>query len=67
MTEAFRRWTKERLPSLCVQEIPDQEIRQDWTEIALSYNEKLQRYGREHQIRLGTTVTPHQKVGEGHE
>ena len=57
VTEAFRRWTKERLPSLCVQEIPDQEIRQDWTEIALSYNEKLQRYGREHQIRLGTTVT----------
>ena len=57
VVQAFRRWVEERLPLMDQDEIDDQSIRSEWTEIAVSFNEKLKRYGRENQLRLGTTLT----------
>ena len=57
VVQAFRRWVEERLPLMAQDEIDDQSIRSEWTEIAVSFNEKLKRYGRENQLRLGTTLT----------
>ena len=57
VVQAFRRWVEERLPLMDQDEIDDQSIRSEWTEIAVSFNEKLKRYGREKQLRLGTTLT----------
>lgn len=57
VVQAFRRWACEGLPRLCAEGISDQRIRGDWTELAFSYNEKLKRYGRENQLKLGTTLT----------
>ena len=47
VVQAFRRWVEERLPLMDQDEIDDQSIRSEWTEIAVSFNEKLKRYGRE--------------------
>ncbi len=57
VVQAFRSWAQERLPLLAEHGISDQLIRRDWTDIVLRYNEKLKLYGREHQIRMGTTLT----------
>lgn len=57
VVQAFRRWALEKLPSLAQTGIEDQLIRNEWLDIALNFNEKLKQYGRENQLRLGTTLT----------
>lgn len=55
--DAFRKWTRNRLPSLCETGISDILIQNEWTDIILLCNEKIRAYGRSQGIDLGTTVT----------
>ncbi len=58
VVNAFYRWVENRLPVLCAgNAINDADIRNEWTSIAIEYNEKIKQYGREHGINLGTTLT----------
>ena len=54
---AFDYWTKQDLPQLCESEIEDSVIRLQWERIINEQNDKIKRYGAEHCIKLGTTVT----------
>jgi len=57
LVRAFCKWTETRLPVLCENEIQDADIRREWTEIAVNYNEKIKSYGKQCGISMGTTLT----------
>lgn len=58
VVSAFIEWVKSRLPQLCSIGVPsDSDIRNDWTKIAVEYNEKIKAYGQSQRISIGTTVT----------
>ncbi len=58
VVNAFYRWVENRLPLLCAEGmINDADIRNEWTTIAIEYNEKIKQYGKAHGINLGTTLT----------
>lgn len=53
---AFDKWLAEDLPDLCRKGINDADIRNQWENIVLSQNEKIDAYGRSNGIKLGTTA-----------
>ncbi len=58
VVNAFYKWIDARLPILCSSGmISDADIRNDWTQIAVDYNEKIKQFGASNGINLGTTVT----------
>lgn len=58
VVNAFYKWVDERLPALCMTgSITDADIRNDWTQIAVEYNERIKQYGKSNGFNLGTTVT----------
>lgn len=59
VVHAFFKWVHEQLPMLCASGamIRDADIQNDWTQIAVAYNEKIKQYGRSNGINLGTTLT----------
>ena len=59
LVNAFVRWVDEKLPEICERGITDNEIRSDWTEIAITYNEKIKQYSNKLGLTtgIGTTVT----------
>lgn len=57
LVEAFCRWTDTKLPILCETGINDYEIRNDWVNIALEYNDKIKVYGKRNGVSMGTTLT----------
>ena len=57
LVRAFMKWVDTRLPELSQGEIRDSQIREEWTGIISTYNEKIKAYGAAHNISLGTTVT----------
>lgn len=58
VVNAFYKWVDYRLPILCAQgAVTDAAIRNDWTQIATEYNEKIKQYGKNNGISLGTTIT----------
>lgn len=56
VVDAFQKWILNRLPVLCETGISDQVIKEEWTNIALSCNQKIGDYGRRTGIDLGTTI-----------
>lgn len=54
---AFHEWILTRLPELCNHGITDAMIQNEWSDIAVIYNEKIKNYGRSVGIDLGTTLT----------
>ena len=57
LVRAFDQWALTRLPELSCKPIEDSDIRQEWVEIATTYNEKIKTYGKRSGVSLGTTVT----------
>ncbi len=57
MVDAFHKWVLNKLPILCKRGITDSTIKNEWTEIILGFNEKIQLYGKNAGIHLGTTLT----------
>lgn len=57
LVNAFRKWSEERLPELCENEILDDIIRSEWTNIATTYNEKIKIHGKRYGVSMGTTIT----------
>lgn len=56
VVNAFHTWSVENLPTLCMKGIEDGDIRRAWTDIVSQYNEKIKNYGKNFNIRIGTTV-----------
>ncbi len=54
--KAFLEWASTSLPLLCENEIKDEDITQQWTQIIVQQNQKIKDYGARTGIRLGTTV-----------
>lgn len=57
LVNAFCKWADTKLPVLCENQISDADIKNDWTNIATEYNEKIKVYGKKYAISMGTTVT----------
>lgn len=57
LVAAFKEWSETRLRELCRTGINDADIREDWTNIALQYNEKIKLYGASCGVSMGTTLT----------
>lgn len=57
LINAFCKWSETRLPYLCESEITDNDIRNDWTQIAVDYNEKIKAHARAAGTNMGTTLT----------
>lgn len=57
LVKAFGIWSDERLCLLCERKISEQEIYREWMELINRYNRKIQAYGRQEGIRLGSTLT----------
>ncbi len=53
---AFREWVYTRLPELSCRPLEDAVIRGEWEAIVRQQNQKIQAYGKNCGIRLGTTV-----------
>ena len=56
LVEAFQTWVVEELPEICDKPIEDSVIRQQWSRIAETQNNRIINYGNHCGIRLGTTV-----------
>lgn len=54
---AFREWGGRRLPYLVRMGLFDCDIRREWSQLIVSCNEKIKGYGRENNLKLGTTAT----------
>lgn len=54
---AFRNWEEERLPWMLQRGLRDNDIRQEWSRLITECNKKIQAYGWEQGVRLGTTAT----------
>lgn len=57
VVNAFSKWAENKLPEICEKGITDTEIRDDWVNIILDYNEKIKNYGKSSAVSIGTTVT----------
>ena len=57
LVHGFVRWSQTRLPELCIREITDGEIREDWVRLVTEYNEKIKEYANSMGTHMGTTVT----------
>lgn len=57
VVNAYKRWAENKLPILCESGISDVDIRHDWVDIAVEYNEKIKLYGQSCGVSMGTTVT----------
>lgn len=57
LVKAFCKWSKERLPILFKGSVDDSDIRNEWTDILINYNELIKAYGQRNGIKLGTTAT----------
>ena len=55
--KAFHDWTVNVLPGLYVNGLTEDAIRQQWTDLIVSCNEKIKLYGKRSAISLGTTIT----------
>lgn len=53
---AFYHWMINQLPALCQTGIQESVIKEQWEDIIETMNQKIMDYGREHNIKLGTTV-----------
>ncbi len=56
VVKAFSQWAVERLPVLATDIIHEADIRREWNELVVEYNEKIKQYGRKGGISLGTTL-----------
>lgn len=57
VANAFCKWADNRFPTLCEEDLNDDTIRKEWTDIVKEYNEKIQTYSLTCGIHMGTTVT----------
>lgn len=57
LVSAYNKWSENKLPLLCENDINDYDIRNDWIKISTDYNEKIKNYGKSQGVNLGTTVT----------
>lgn len=56
LISAFNDWVNNELPILCKSEINDAQIRKQWDDIVVKYNNLIKAYGARQGIRLGTTA-----------
>lgn len=56
VVDAFHKWILNRLPVLCESGISNTVIQNEWTDIALTCNDKIRAYGKKIGIDLGTTL-----------
>ena len=54
--KAFKKWFENDFSKLVEEGFTESKLRRDWTDIIVSQNELIQGYGRDHGIRLGTTL-----------
>ncbi len=54
---AFLNWADTRLPELTFEALREEDIRKEWTKLAVRYNEKIKYYGACCGVALGTTLT----------
>jgi len=57
VVNAFCKWADVRLPQLIAAGFGDQDIKREWTDIAVDMNSKLKAHGAMRGINLGTTLT----------
>lgn len=57
LVNAFCKWADEKLPILCASGFSDFDIRTDWVNIAIEYNEKIKSYANSYGTNMGTTLT----------
>lgn len=57
LVNAFCKWADEKLPILCASGFTDFDIRTDWVNIAIEYNEKIKSYANSYGTNMGTTLT----------
>lgn len=57
LVNAFCKWSETRLPALCQTGITDNIIREEWTKIAVDFNEKIKSYSASFGANMGTTLT----------
>ena len=57
LVNAFNKWAQERLSLLSQSPITDSDIRNEWTSIAITFNEKIKTYGKMCGVSMGTTLT----------
>lgn len=57
LVNAFCKWADEKLPILCASGFNDSDIRTDWVNIAIEYNEKIKSYANSYGTNMGTTLT----------
>lgn len=57
LVNAFCKWADEKLPILCASGFTDSDIRTDWVNIAIEYNEKIKSYANSYGTNMGTTLT----------
>lgn len=57
LVNAFNRWVEERLPVLSQGPVSDSDIRKEWSDIAVTFNEKIKTYGKMCGVSMGTTLT----------
>ena len=53
---AFNNWVANDLPALCRKGISDADVRNQWEKLLLEQNDKIQTYGEQNRIKLGTTA-----------
>ncbi len=57
LVKAFCKWSEDKFPYFCEYGFTDEDIKNDWTSLAIEYNEKIKTYGKRCGISIGTTVT----------
>lgn len=57
LIRAFTEWMTNSLPVLSQKHIEDQVIKSQWDAIIVNQNEIIKYYGKNHGVRLGTTIT----------
>lgn len=57
VVNAYKTWVEQRLPIICESGLTDEIIRNEWSQVAVEYNEKIKLYGKKCGVTLGTTAT----------
>lgn len=57
VVNAFNDWITNKFPSICMRELTDDVIKDEWVKLVNEFNCKLREYGRKYGISVGTTLT----------
>lgn len=57
VVNAFNKWIQEKLIEITEESLTDNYIREEWSNIVVTMNEKIKIYGKKSGVNLGTTLT----------